>query len=317
MPSDRYAIPQVSLHELVRLTGEQARTGIEMIHDAPVYRLRGSLVPLVYLRSELGLENEKNAQSQDGTVESTNIVVLEANGHRFGLVVDQIRDTQEIVSKPLGQQLKGIPVYAGATIMGDGRVSLILDIVGLAQRAKLAVEKHRQLYFEAESQVATPVEQQRSLLLLQVSSGDRLAVPLEQVAQLERFSQSDVERSGNQNVIQYRDEILPLIELANLLPHQPPIDSTSPLHPPQFLQGTKGGSDTLQVVVYTHDEHSVGLIVDRILDVVETGLTVRGRPNCEASIGSTVISNRVTELIDLDRLMQTADPSPSETTTAD
>ncbi len=200
--------------------------------------------------------------------------------------------------------------------MGDGRVSLILDIVGLARRAKLAIEEQRQLYFEAESQVATPVEQKRSLLLLQVSSGDRLAVPMEQVAQLERFSQSDVERSGNQNVIQYRDEILPLIELANLLPNQPPIDSTPPLHSSQFLRGTKGGSDTLQVVIYTHDEHSVGLIVDRILDVVETGLTVRGRPNWEASIGSAVINNRVTELVDLDRLMRTADPSLFEETAA-
>src|SRR5262249_15595283 len=108
---DRYAIPQVSLLELVRLEGENAQKGIELIHGAPVYRLRGNLLPLVYLHQELRLKSTKVNH------EVVNIVVLQADDRQFGLVVDAIHDTEEIVVKPLQKQLKGINVFSGATIM--------------------------------------------------------------------------------------------------------------------------------------------------------------------------------------------------------
>ena len=128
---DRYAIPQVNLLELVRLEGERADRGIERIGDAPVYRLRGDLLPLVYLDRELQVETARPAGGD------VYIVVLQADDRQFGLVVDDIHDTEEIVVKPLQKQLKGIPVLSGATIMGDGRVALILDVLGLAQRANV------------------------------------------------------------------------------------------------------------------------------------------------------------------------------------
>ncbi len=133
---DRYAIPQVSLLELVRLDGEQARKGIERIHGAPVYRLRGHLLPLVYLNRQLGVESRRG----DAADEAVNIVVLQAGERHFGLVVDGINDTEEIVVKPLGKQLKGVSVFAGATIMGDGQVALILDVLGIAQSAGVISE---------------------------------------------------------------------------------------------------------------------------------------------------------------------------------
>ena len=134
--AERFAIPQVSLVELVRLEGKAAETGIEMIQEASVYRLRGNLLPIIYLNRELKLGG-KSGKAAD---ESINIVVLQADGRQFGLVVDEINDTEEIVVKPLGKQLKGISCFAGATIMGDGKVALILDILGLAQLASLAGE---------------------------------------------------------------------------------------------------------------------------------------------------------------------------------
>lgn len=125
---DQYAIPQVNLLELVRLAGDRAQE-IEFIHDAPVYRLRGKLLPLVYLDEQLGLREQRERTDREETV---NIAVLQAEDRQYGLVFDAITDTQEIVVKPLGQHLKGIPSYAGTTIMGDGTVALILDIIGLA-----------------------------------------------------------------------------------------------------------------------------------------------------------------------------------------
>ncbi len=137
---ERYAIPQVSLLELVRLEGEQAVRGIEWIHGAPVYRLRGNLLPLVYLHRQLQpdapLRNGTNhrASASGGEI---HIVVLQADDRQFGLVVDAIHDTEEIVVKPLQKQLKGISAFSGATIMGDGKVALILDVLGLAQKANV------------------------------------------------------------------------------------------------------------------------------------------------------------------------------------
>ena len=131
---DRYAIPQISLLELVRLEGEEAKKRIESVQGAPVYRLRGRLLPLVYLDRELRPESTVDQGRKSAVV---NIVVLQADERQFGLVVDEINDTEEIVVKPLGKQLKGIKTFAGSTIMGDGRVALILDVLGLAQSANV------------------------------------------------------------------------------------------------------------------------------------------------------------------------------------
>ena len=135
---DRYAIPQVSLLELVRLEADEVAKSIELVHGAPVYRLRGRLLPLVYLNQELKLAADaRPAKEQDGAV---NIVVLQADERQFGLVVDQINDTEEIVVKPLRKQLKTVKTFAGSSIMGDGKVALILDVLGLAQRASVVTE---------------------------------------------------------------------------------------------------------------------------------------------------------------------------------
>ena len=128
------------MSELVRLDADGEDKGIELVHGAPVYRLRGRLLPLVYLDRELGITPEPGeAATRSGAI---NIVVLQAEDRQFGLIVDEITDTEEIVVKPLGKQLKGISAFSGATIMGDGRVALILDVPGLAQRARVIAEAH-------------------------------------------------------------------------------------------------------------------------------------------------------------------------------
>src|SRR5262245_50457921 len=162
---DRYAIPQVSLLELVRLEGERGRRGIEQIHGAPVYRLRGNLLPLVYLNRALQVEDRGAA----GDV--LNIVVLQAGDRQFGLMVEGINDTEEIVVKPLGQQLKGIPCFAGATIMGDGKVALILDVLGIAQRAGVVSEVRDRGLLDKRTQREESQGSRQTLLLFKSSDG--------------------------------------------------------------------------------------------------------------------------------------------------
>ena len=191
---DRYAIPQVSLLELVRLEGEQAQRGIERIHGAPVYRLRGNLLPLVYLdRAAAGSSRDAQSASRDGEI---NIVVLQADDRQFGLVVDAIHDTEEIVVKPLQKQLKGISVFAGATIMGDGKVALILDVLGLAQRANVVSGVRERALSEKPAGAAEPAGDRQTVLLFATRDGGRMAIPLSLVARLEEFPRSALERVG-------------------------------------------------------------------------------------------------------------------------
>ena len=209
---ERFVIPQVSLIELVRIDGDPTRTGIEMVHGVPVYRLRGRLLPLVYLDRELKIAKETScgAAVADGV---SNMVVLQADGRQFGLIVDEIKDTEEIVVKPLDRRLKGLKTFAGATIMGDGMVALILDVLGLAQRASIISETHDRAATGAASEDKDATGERQSFLVFVGPDEARMAVPLGALARLEEFPASQVERSGTESVIQYRGKILPLVYL--------------------------------------------------------------------------------------------------------
>ncbi len=288
---DRFAIPQVSLLELVRLEGDEARSGIEMVYGAPVCRLRGRLLPLVNLAHALGLQaNFWGSSGRDG--EAVNIVVLQADQHTFGLVVQEINDTEEIVVKPLGKQVKGLDAFAGATIMGDGRVALILDVLGLAQRAAVITEGGARAKADRSIEAKGTQEAARQMLLLfRLGADRRMAIPLSQVARLEEFKRHEVERAGEHQVVQYRGRLLPLIRLNDLLGESGP--------------GTE--TEVLQVVVYAHEGQDVGLVVENIVDIVEEHLTVHQRQRQGAVYGTAVIQEKVTDMLDVKTLIEGAD----------
>ena len=288
--AERFAIPQVSLLELVRLEAEQARTGIEMLYGAPVYRLRGQLLPLAYLNREFKLDTAGDAGSGGAVV---NIVVLQADGRQFGLIVDEINDTEEIVVKPLGKQLKGITCFAGATIMGDGKVALILDVLGLAQHANVIAEVHDRS-LAAKTKVAERVDERQTLLLFNAGQNTRMAIPLSMVARLEEFPRAQIEHSGSQEVVQYRGQILPLIQIANHLPGD---------------GAAVAQSDPMQVVVYSEAGRSVGLVVGKINDIVHEALTVQRNSSRDGILGSVVVQDKVTDLLDVVGIIRKADPA--------
>jgi len=272
---ERFAIPQVSLLELVLLEGEEAEKGIESIHGAPVYRLRGHLLPLVYLNQLLRLGEQKRS----GTI---NIVVLQADDRQFGLVVDEINDTEEIVVKPLGKQLKGISCFAGATIMGDGQVALILDVLGIAQTANVVTEVRERAGSDSAALRTDRAAGRDAWLVCQVAGSRRMAIPLAVVSRLEEIAASSVERSGNHLVVQYRGQIMQLLDVAAHL-----------------NLGKCAPAETLQVIVYQHEGHCVGLLVDQILDIVEQSAVVEREPTEGGLIGSAVIQERVTDLLNI------------------
>lgn len=310
---DRYAIPQVNLLELVRLEGEQAVRGIEWIQGAPVYRLRGNLLPLVYLNQQLRVGSNHNGTRASGEI---TIVVLQADDRQFGLVVDAIHDTEEIVVKPLQKQLKGICVFAGATIMGDGKVALILDVVGLAQRANVvAVARERNLN-EKEASAPAGMTQREAFLLFATRDGGRMAIPLAQVARLEEFPSSALERVGAQDMVQYRDEVLPLVDVSRVLRQRSLRGRDGVRRKAKAALSTPGSENngnanearTVQVVVHAGNGQRVGLVVHRILDIVEEAIESRSRSNRRGVLFTAVLQERVTEFLDVEGLIRLADP---------
>lgn len=287
---ERYAIPQVNLLELVWLDAEQAQRGIEWLHGVPVYRLRGALLPLVFLDEQLQLTTRRKVGDE------LNIVVLQADERPFGLVVDAIRDTEEIVVKPLQKQLKGIPAFAGAAIMGDGRIALVLDIVGLAQRASVISGARGRALGEQESSSAVPEIESYSLLLFAPTDGGRMAVPLAEVARLEEFPRSRLEPLGERLVVQYRGELLPLIDVSVELAKLAGGHSPARLEPPL-------SADVVPVVVYGAGEERVGLIVGAILDIVNDPLTVRAAAQRSGVLFTSIIQDQVAEFVDIEALI--------------
>lgn len=285
----RYAIPQVNLLELVRVDPGSQGQAIEMVHDAPVFRLRENLLPLVDLAQALGGERRPWAADLR---EAISIVVLHADGRPFGLIVDDITDTEEIVVKPLSKLLKNATLFAGATIMGDGCVALILDVPSLAHHAAV-LTAGRGVRRDLEEKSVAPTHPHRTvtrLLIFTLGDHHRMAVPLSEIARLEEFPAEAVEWAGPERVVQYRGAIMPLISLGDVLGHAE----------------TGAVMGPLQVVVYTRQGKPVGIVVGRILDIIEETLP----PEVAAAAlprQSVVIQGRVTDLLDLDAVIASRD----------
>ena len=289
----RFAIPQVNIQELVRLDAERVRTEIESVHGVPVYRMRGRLLPLIYLSEELKLRTQPGSQA-DPNDEAINIVVLQANDHPFGLVVNEINDSEEIVVKPLSKQLRGIKTFAGATIMGDGKVALILDVVGLAQTANVFSEARDEALAEKTAEVLAGETQnqaeKQTFLLFAGPDDSRMAIPLSTVARLEEFPAKNVEKSGDEWVVQYRGKILPLLRLDVVLEER----RERVRHARKTVE-----VDPLQVLVCHDEGRTLGIVVDRILDIVEDRAEIKSPATREGILFAVVINERVTELIDI------------------
>jgi two-component system chemotaxis sensor kinase CheA len=295
---DCYAIPQINLQELVRLEAEQIERGIEHIHGTPVYRLRGNLLPLVDLNELLHIESARPATA------GLNIIVLQADDRSFGLIVDEIHDTQEIVVKPLQKAIKGINAYAGATIMGDGKVALILDVLGLAQRANVvSIVRERAVPEKPSADVGS--EELRHTLIVFAAPGDRrMAVPIEEVARLEEFPRAKLDKVGNQDVVLYRDELLTLIDVSRALgiSHE---DRRGVI---DGIAWQKDAADTVQIIVHAWEGRLVGLVIGRILDIVESVVVTRPRLTQPCVLFTAIIEGRATEVLDIDALIRLANP---------
>jgi len=288
----RIAIPQASVIELIRLDEKSPGLGIEDLNGVSVFRLRGKLLPLVFLDHELGVRDGR--ENGAGSI----IVVLQGDDRRFGLVVEAIEDSQEIVVKPLGRMLSGVP-FAGATILGDGQIALILDIFRLGLAAGVISEARAHT---VAAQISAAVKERRDrarLVCIEGADDERMALEFDFVNRLEHIPRSAIERVGDQMVVQHGEEILQLADLRQALPERrkevrnpsTPVDDT-----------------TVPVIVCSVAERRIGLIVHRIADIVEEELKARRPGSRDGVRGCAVIQERITEILDLEAIVRLTDP---------
>jgi two-component system chemotaxis sensor kinase CheA len=283
---DRYAIPQVNLVELLRID-----EGIEYVSGAPVYRLRGRLLPIVHLREVFG------AARDDQSGRACHIAVLQADNQQFGLVVDQIDDTAEIVVKPLGPHLKGISAFAGTTIMGDGNVALILDAVGIGHRGGVLSGIASQLVAaDANEDDGDPRRDLQSVVVCTVGER-RVALPIALVSRLEEFERSAIEHAAGRDVIQYRGGLLTLVSLTRYF---------DPTAPDPIAHGEEGSM--LQVLVHETDQDVIGFVVDAIVDIADIDSTDGKQLSADGVVLSGVVGRRVTDLVDIAAILRTLAP---------
>jgi two-component system chemotaxis sensor kinase CheA len=238
------------------------------------------------LNKVLGIESQTNS-------DTVNIVVLQVGSCQFGLVVDGINDTGEIVVKPLGKQLEKVTTYAGATIMGDGKVVLILDAMGLARKAHVLDQEGRNPVREdASDQEDAKNADRQALLVFSPGNETRMAVPLSRVARLEEFNLNMLENSDGKQVVQYRGDIMPLIFLSDVF----------------GMNTLRKEEDTLSVIIYSNQGRSVGVVVDKIIDIVEEVVTLKEGLVGHDLLGSTVVQDKVTDLLDVEGMIRRIDP---------
>ena len=266
---ERFAIPQLSVVELVRASRESEHR-IEEVHGTPVLRLRDRLLPLVSLRRLLHLEAIDDQKE-------TFIIVTQVGTYTFGILVDRVFDTEEIVVKPVAPILRHISLFSGNTILGDGSVIMILDPNGIAAASgEITMVDGSEM--EAGKAGAISTSSTTSLLVFRAGASGPKAVPLALVARLEEIDLATVEYTEGRPLVQYRGQLMPLI----------PFDENMAL----------GSEGRQPVLVFADAERSMGLVVDEIVDIVEDRIQVEMRPESPSLMGSAVISGKATDVID-------------------
>ena len=280
----RFALPQLSVLELVR-AGRRFEHKIELINSTRVLRLRDHLLPLVALSDCLKL-----IVDEDRGDRSACIVIMQVGELRFGLIVDEVFDTEEIVVKPLSKRLGAMSEYSGATILGDGSVIMILDPNGIS-RSVANVERSVNRLLNEQSRAAAAAaktsEHKVSLLLFSAGGSEPCACPLSLVTRLEDLDASTIEMTSRGPVVQYRGRIMPLVPAGGMVRHE----------------------GRQPVLVFSQGSVVVGLAVDSILDIVEETLDIQLGGQSPGVLGTAVLKGKSTEIVDVGHYLSQAEPA--------
>jgi two-component system chemotaxis sensor kinase CheA len=275
---DRFAIPQLAVVELVRARANSEHR-IERIKDTAVLRLRNKLLPLMHLKKLLKIDDGSSSDPENGF-----IVVTQVGNQTFGIVVDGVFHTEEIVVKPMSTKLRHIDMFSGNTILGDGAVIMIIDPNGIAKALGAAGTASHEINENAAMR-ANAAEQLTSLLVFRAGSSQPKAVPLGLVTRLEEITTDKIELSNGRYMVQYRDQLMPLVQMKGV---------------------SVQTSGSQPILVFADDQRSMGLVVDEIIDIVEERLNIEVAGSSDGILGSAVIKGHATEVIDIGHFLPMA-----------
>jgi two-component system chemotaxis sensor kinase CheA len=276
---DRFAIPQLSVVELVRARANSEHR-IERIKDTAVLRLRNKLLPLMHLKKLLKIDDGSSSDPENGF-----IVVTQVGSQTFGIVVDGVFHTEEIVVKPMSTKLRHIDMFSGNTILGDGAVIMIIDPNGIAKALGASGNASHEIADENAAMRAAGAEQLTSLLVFRAGSDQPKAVPLGLVTRLEEVAAEKIELSNGRWMVQYREQLMPLVQMSGV---------------------NVRTSGSQPILVFADDGRSMGLVVDEIIDIVEERLNIEVAGSSEGILGSAVIKGQATEVIDVGHFLPMA-----------
>jgi two-component system chemotaxis sensor kinase CheA len=314
---NRFAIPQIKLLELVRVDSSENHHKLEFLQGKPVFRLRGNLLPLVSLdeiivkkstnpsTTQLGPSSKEKLGGQSEN--NVNIIVLATDSGPFGLIVDEILDTADIVVKPLANFFKKLMIYSGATIMGDGSVSLILDILGIAAKSNLNQSRTRKLELGGmdSHRGASPLFQPQEMLSFSLNIPGNFTIPLCLVQRLEEFPETEIEISGQHRIVQYRNAVLPLIDLNQVFDFQ--LTETKESTP------ENSESNKVPVIVIQKRNRLYGVVVNRIIDILVTDHEIEEAiQETPGILGNMIIGQEVSVVVDILRVVDLV-TGPGET----
>lgn len=313
---ERFAVPQLSVQELV-MASEHGENRIETIKGTPVFRLRDSLIPLISLKELLKLEDkteeaieehikkssdadidasapandvQENTKDKNPRRDSKHIIITKVGAYTFGIIVDRVFDTEEIVVKPVASILKDIDLFSGNTILGDGTVIMIIDPAGIARATgEISVSDKSERKEEELAVNANRTGELISMLLFQTEDEAPKAVPLSLVSRLEDIDLSRVEHSDGKMLLQYRGELIPLVKFS-----------------PDMELNEHGLQPTL---VFTDGRRTMGLLVKSIVDIVEDYINVQINAETPCFLGSAVIKDKATDVIDVGHFLNAAYPN--------
>jgi len=284
----RFAIPQVNIVELVRVRASEAAQRISKIKGARVLRLRGTLLPLLNLDQALNFGDRQDADDNEG---ARQIVVVESGQFRYGLIVDEIDDSEEIVVKPLGRHLKSCGCLAGATILGDGHVAPILDVSGIAAQTDLRTHEQAN-QVENQLDANSHASERQSLLMFTNAPNEQFAIPMNLISRIERIRTEQIDTVGGQELLQYRGTSLPLLAIDAHIQAQP-----------------RPAMDNVHVVVFQIHGREIGLIAAELNDIREVAAEIDGNTFREPGVaGSIVVDDKTIRIIDLYELAFSAHP---------
>ncbi len=279
-----FLIPQNRILELVRFSPNQPNNGIEDFYGTPTFRLRDKLIPLLFLDEQLKMAKKPLKPKQ-----KLFITLLNFNGTLFGLVVEEVLNIQDIVIKPLGELLRDMSNFAGATIMGDGEVALILDVDGIARKSGL-VERLQANPIRQEERYVPTVEEMISVLLFEIPGLNKIALPLDSIDHIIKLDPSQIQQNGSREVVYFNEQLMDLVRLDH------------------YVSG--GSKDShlnharVPVLTCHYRDRLYGLVVKQVTDIIEVPAKLHELSTPQRGLNGCIIYNdQVINVLDLEEVL--------------